>query len=125
MSQFSFDDLVKKDIISALKLWAFMEVGCFLIFPILGVIDPGPRLQSWFLFSIPAGLVGAFLVGVSSKFVSVTNERNASTIKRIELITGQAIGWIGLMGVAFPLLMVGIEFLAKLFDEIQNLPTSR
>ena len=102
-----------------------MEVGCFLIFPILGVIDPGPRLQSWFLFSIPAGLVGAFLVGVSSKFVSVTNERNASTIKRIELITGQAIGWIGLMGVAFPLLMVGIEFLAKLFDEIQNLPTSR
>lgn len=122
MSQFSFDNLIKQDFWSALKLWLVLEVFSFLIFPVIGMIQPGVRLRSWFLISLPLGIGGALLVGFSSRFVAITNERYRSRAKTIELSAGQALGWLGLLGVAFPLLMVSLEFLSKLSREIQQLP---
>lgn len=115
MSNFSFDDLLRKDFLRGLALWIVIEVVSFLILPGIGAIEPGERLKVWFSLSIPLGLGGAFLLGGSSRFVALINERAASGRKKALSLIGQFSGSIGLAGIIFPFVMVASEFLAKIF----------
>ncbi|XHX79090.1 MAG: hypothetical protein RBJ76_03925 [Stenomitos frigidus ULC029] len=117
MSNFSFDDLWRKDFLRGFTLWIVIEVFSFLILPGIGAIQPGDRLKYWFSLSIPLGIGGAFLLGGSSRFVAVMNERAASSSKTLLSLLGQFGGSIGLAGIIFPFVMVAGEFLAKIFVE--------
>lgn len=114
MSNFSFDDLWRKDFLKGFVLWIVIEIVSFLILPGIGAIQPGDRLKFWFGLSVPLGLGGAFLIGGSSRFVAIMNERAASGSKTILSLLGQFGGSIGLAGVVFPFVMVAGEFLAKI-----------
>ncbi|SRR5579883_1922859 len=117
MSNFSFEDLGRKDFLKGLGLWIVIEIVSFLILPGLGAIQPGDRLKFWFGLSIPFGIGGAFLIGSSSRFIAVTNERASSSSKTLLSILGQFGGWIGLAGILFPFVMAAGEFIAKIFTK--------
>lgn len=115
MSNFSFDDLWRKDFLKGVGLWIVIEIVSFLILPGIGAIEPGDRLKFWFGLSIPLGLGGAFLLGGSSRFVAIMNERASSSSRTVLSFLGQFGGSIGLAGIVFPFVMVASEFLAKIF----------
>lgn len=115
MSNFSFDDLWRRDFLRGLGLWIVIEIVSFLLLPGLGAIQPGDRLKFWFGLSIPLGIGGALLLGGSSRFVALTNERAASGSKTLLSLLGQFGGSIGIAGILFPFIMAAGEFLAKIF----------
>jgi len=114
MNNFSFDELQKKDLLTALGLWLVVEAVSFVLFPTIGLINPGARLRTWFLLSVPFGLGGAALLSMSSRFVATAGERGQ---RKMASFIGQFGGWIGLAGIMFPFLVVCIEFFSTL-----NLP---
>ncbi|MBD1824568.1 hypothetical protein H6F51_19045 [Cyanobacteria bacterium FACHB-DQ100] len=111
MSNFSFDDLQKKDLLTALGLWLVVEAVSFVLFPTLGLINPGARLRTWFLLSLPFGLGGAALVSMSSQFVAQVGDQPR---KKLSSLIGQFGGWIGLAGIMFPFFVVCLEFFSTL-----------
>lgn len=113
MRRFSFEDLAKKDFLASITMWVVLEVVSFIVFPALRLIQPGNRLQTWFWISVPLGLGGALLIGGSSQFVAMINDRAIRTNKPLLVWLGQAVGWVGITGILFPLLMVCIEFLSE------------
>jgi len=114
MNNFSFDNLQKKDLLTALVLWLVVEAVSFVLFPTVGLIDPGARLRTWFLLSLPLGLGGAALMSMSSQFVATASDRPG---KKFSLLIGQFGGWFGLAGIMFPFFVVCLEFFSTL-----NLP---
>jgi hypothetical protein len=115
MSRFSLDEMQRRDFVSALTLWLVAECVGLLFFPALGVINPGVKLKAWFALSIPLGLGGAILVALSSRFVAITNDRQAAKdSKLLGSILGQVAGWVGLLGVLYPLIVATIEFFGNL-----------
>jgi hypothetical protein len=113
MNRFSFDELQRRDILTALGLWLTVEFVSFVVFPMLGVISPGVRLRIWFLLSLPLGIGGAILIGTSSGLMQIANQV-ARNVKPLYRILGQFGGWIGLVGVMFPFLMAMVEFFSTL-----------
>lgn len=114
MNYFSLDELQRKDLLTALGLWLTIELVSFVLFPMLGLIDPGARLRTWFLISIPLGLGGAVLIGASSRLVAILGEKSSKRRRVIQTWIAQFGGWFGLAGIMFPLAMVCGEFFAKL-----------
>lgn len=114
MNNFTFDDIQRKDLLTALGLWLVVEIVSFVLFPAVGLINPGVRLRTWFLISVPLGIGGAILISASSRFVAVVNDRMRREYKLIYAYLGQFGGWIGLVGVLFPFLMVCVEFFSNL-----------
>ncbi len=111
MNNFSFNDLQKKDLLTALGLWLVVEVVSFVLFPTLGLINPGARLRTWFLLSVPFGLGGAALLSLSSRFVASAGERSS---RKLSALLGQFGGWIALAGIMFPFFVVCLEFFSTL-----------
>lgn len=111
MNNFSFDELQKKDLLTALGLWLVVEVVSFILFPTVGLISPGARLRTWFLLSIPFGLGGAALISMSSRFVATAGDRPQ---RKLSSLIGQFGGWAGLAGILFPFVVVCVEFFSNL-----------
>jgi hypothetical protein len=115
MQQSPLEDLQNKDFWTSLALWLGIEIISFVIFPILGLINPGERIRIWFLTSIPLGLGGAFLISASSRFLAGGSGQRATTrsSKSLAATLGQFGGGIGLAGILYPFVMVIFEYMAK------------
>jgi hypothetical protein len=103
--------LARKDALNAFVIWISLE-GLNLL---LNVLVPNPvmaergRLTAWIGLSVLMGLFGSLLVGASSLLLKNIQEQvdRAHPNKRAMLISAQAVGWAGLVGISFPILMVG------------------
>ncbi len=103
--------LARKDSLNAFIIWFFLEGLNFL----LNLLVPNPlmaersKLIAWLVLSVPMGLVGSVLVGASSLLLKNIQEQvdRAHPNKRAMLISAQAVGWAGLVGISLPILMVG------------------
>ncbi|WP_448562630.1 hypothetical protein [Trichothermofontia sp.] len=115
-----FESLSRKDTISAFLLWLCMAFVGFILLPSLGIIQPEGRLFIWVATGIPLGLGGSLLVGASSEFIASANRADPGITKQVLIWAGQAAGWLGLMGVMYPVLMVALEFFAKSIQELGN-----
>ena len=110
--------LARKDALNAFVIWFFLE-GLNLL---LNLLVPNPamaergRLAVWLALSVSMGLVGSMLVGGSSLLLKSIQEQVDRTHpnKRAMLISAQAVGWAGLVGISFPILMVGTTLLSYL-----------
>jgi hypothetical protein len=113
-NNFSFDEVQRKDLFIALALWVAVEFISFLFFPVTGLISPGDKLRGWFLISLPLGIGGALLLSSSSRFMALANEQRQGNAKSLLQILGQFGGWIGLVGILYPLWMACFEFFTTL-----------
>lgn len=102
--------LAHKDARSAFIIWAFLEGLSLFILPHSDLIPGHNKLSTWLSFSVPMGMTGAGLIGLSSwllKYVQEQIDRKHPN-KRTMLISSQAVGWVGLIGIGLPSLMVGL-----------------
>jgi hypothetical protein len=113
-NNFSFDEVQRKDLFIALGLWVAVEFISFLFFPLTQLINPGDKLRGWFLTSIPLGIGGAILLASSSRFVAMANQQRHGNPKFLLQILGQFGGWIGLLGILYPLWVTCVEFFTTL-----------
>jgi hypothetical protein len=120
MNNYTVDELAKKDFFICLGIWVVLEAVCFLFFPVLKFIEPGERLRAWFWTSVPLGLGGSFLSAASSRFLAITNDRHSKSDRASGALLGQLLGWVGLSGVAFPLIMVAFEFYTKVMTQVEQ-----
>jgi hypothetical protein len=103
------DELARKDFLIALGIWLSLTFVSFVLFPTLQLIQPGDRATTWFYISIPLGLGGAFLLGASSRYIAITHETQPRNQRFFRVALSQLVGWLGLAGIGFPLVMVIIE----------------
>jgi cation transport ATPase len=103
--------MARKDASSALMVWAVLEFLSLLILPTFKLVQGDHLLQTWLSITIPLGVIGAVLIGVSSWAVKqAQNNIDRQTANKDFYVTlAQAIGWLGVIGVGFPLIVVGLE----------------
>lgn len=122
MSLFSTEELARRDFLIALGIWLSLEFVAFVIFPALRLINPGDRMVGWFWTSIPLGIGGALLLGLSSRFVAISNELRDPQKRRARIFLAQVASWVGLVGIAFPLLMISLEFFSVVMNDFAKEP---
>jgi hypothetical protein len=111
MNNFSFNEIQRKDFTTALVLWGVAEVVGFILFPGLGIIKPGGGvLRGWFMASLPIGLGGAILIAMTSRFVAMAQGSRSGNRKDVLVLLSQFGGWVGMVGVIYPLLLTCYEF---------------
>jgi hypothetical protein len=102
--------LARKDAWSAFVIWIALEGLSLVVLPSSPLISGNHKFSTWLFLSIPLGAIGACLIGVSSWLLKRVQEQvdRAHPNKRAMLISSQAVGWLGLVGIGFPSLMVGL-----------------
>lgn len=116
MTNFSFNELSRKDLRIALTLWGVIMFISFVVMPLFQVVQFGTRLLSWFWLSLPLGIGGALLLTASSRFVAISHDRGGHReTKSLKSMIGQLGGILGLAGILFPLLVVVTDFLTRSF----------
>lgn len=107
--------LVRKDWLTALGVWICLEVLSFVLLPRFQLIEAPDKSVIWFLTSVPLGLMGSLLIGLSSEFIQRCQDDLVSQHnKRLLIGMGQVASWLGLAGVLFPLFIVALEMWVKL-----------
>lgn len=108
--------LARKDAGSALIVWLFLEGLSLMILPSFQMIQGSNRLSIWLSITIPAGLIGAVLMGISSWWVKWTQEKidRQDSNKQLYVTLSQAVGWLGLIGIGLPIIVVGVELYLSL-----------
>jgi hypothetical protein len=102
-------DLFTKDMSTALQTWLVLEIGSFFLLPNFKVIPKDNIFLTWILISIPLGILGSILVGISSECIRVFEEFFNSQQKGVWILLAHLGGWLGLAGVGFPLSVVILE----------------
>lgn len=102
--------LMKKDLSIALKTWVVFEVGSLFLVPSFNLLPEEHKMLTWLAITIPLGLMGSFLVGLSSEFIRVCEDHYRESMNKRSLVfLGLAGGWLGLAGVGFPLSILVVE----------------
>jgi hypothetical protein len=100
----------KTDALWALQAWLVVEVGSLPFAANFAMLPEEHKFLTWLAISIPVGLVGCFLVGLSSEFIRICEAHyRQSSNKRSLIWLGLVGSWLGLAGVGFPLSILAVE----------------
>jgi uncharacterized membrane protein YciS (DUF1049 family) len=105
----------RKDAFSALIVWIFLEGLSLMVQATFQdsfqLIQGSNKLSTWLSITIPSGILGAVLIGISSWWVKWTQEKIDRQVsnKQLYVTLSQSIGWLGLVGIGLPIIMVGLE----------------
>lgn len=120
MSKFPFEEIdlesVQKDFFSALLSWIVLSIFCFVLLPKFSLIKAGNKQLAWFIASIPPGVTGAILVGVCSEFIRLCQEHYHGRNRKPLIWLGTLVGWLGLAGTIYPLVIIGLQFWLQLLS---------
>jgi Kef-type K+ transport system membrane component KefB len=102
--------LAKQDAWNALVIWIVLEALSLFVLPTSPFIEEKHRFTVWLSLSLPLGAVGACLIGLSSWLMKHVQEQvdRSHPNKRLMLFGSQAVGWVGLMGIGLPSILVGL-----------------
>jgi Kef-type K+ transport system membrane component KefB len=106
--------LAQKDAWNAFIIWIVLEALSIAILPSSPVIGGNNKLSIWLSLSVPLGVMGACLIGISSWLMKRVQEQvdRSHPNKQLMLFASQAVGWAGLMGIGLPSLLVGLTLLS-------------
>ncbi|WP_299408484.1 hypothetical protein [Acaryochloris sp. IP29b_bin.148] len=108
--------LTQKDILSALLVWILLEGFSFILLPSFTLITAENKTLTWILISAPMGLIGALMIGFCSSWLQYCQLRIHKTNphKKFWVALGNVGSWIGLAGIGFPLIMIGLEMWVRI-----------
>lgn len=117
-SLFAISETFRRDFLMGLGIWLGLEFIAFGLFPAAGVVQTGARYQGWFLLSLVFGILGAFLLALSPMWIARDRQRSNKATRHLLVFGWRLVAWLGLAGIAFPLLMLSYELFALLFDQL-------
>lgn len=120
MGRFSSEESQRRDLVESLTLWVAAEfVGLLFLPAIVEGFDPsGVLRRTWFPWSLIYGIGGIFLLTVSSRFMAAAGDREAPRdSKKMGALLAQGLGWLGLVGVLYPLIMFVTTFMSLKFGK--------
>jgi hypothetical protein len=113
--QFSLNRHTKRDFIACLCIWMALTLICFAFLPLVGVIEPA---DEWFPLSFGLGAVGSLLFAISSQVILNADQRHNWFLRLLQWLVGIVFAWAGIIGVAFPLLVIAMQVVNRLFDQL-------
>jgi hypothetical protein len=120
MGRFSSEESQRRDLVESLTLWVAAEfVGLLFLPSIVEGFDPsGVLRRTWFPWSLLYGIGGIFLLTASSQFMEAAGDREgARASKMLRALFARGLGWLGLAGVLYPLIMFVTTFFSLKFGK--------
>jgi hypothetical protein len=112
LPRFAMHELARKDFFFCLGIWLSIEVVCFALLPALRLAQTGGLTKLWFIVSLVLGLGGTGLMALGTQLSALAQGRPP---KRTRTILISLLSWLGLIGIAFPLLFMSAQLFGKLF----------
>lgn len=109
--------LIKRDLFFCLIIWFGLELLCFGILPLLEMIQFEDS-SDWFALSVALGMLGILCFVASSYTTLTTGNRYKRWNRSLQWLTGKALAWLGLAGIAFPLLVISERIVSSIFDQL-------
>ncbi|MGG6295336.1 hypothetical protein ACQ4M4_13175 [Leptolyngbya sp. AN02str] len=103
------DRFLIKNVLTCLTIWLVLEVIALVLLPGLGLTQPGDRIPLWLAISIPVGLVGAVLQSIAPRLIARSRQTPKRSSRRTRVLASRALGWLGMVGIAFPLFIITFE----------------
>lgn len=120
MAPVSLNRQTKRDFQVCLIIWFVLELFCFLLIPALGIVPFTTGSDPWLSWSFILGLGGALLFAVSSQILVNLPIQNRFWRKLGQQSGGIFLAWLGLAGVAFPLLALNRLVFLGLLERLVN-----
>ncbi|QUY40939.1 hypothetical protein HRE53_02870 [Acaryochloris sp. 'Moss Beach'] len=104
--------LTQQDILSALVVWIILEGFSFILLPNFTLISGENKTLTWVLITTPLGIAGSIIIGICSSCLQYCHVRlhKADPKKKLLVAFANMGSWLGLAGIGFPLIVVGLEF---------------
>ncbi|MBD3880728.1 hypothetical protein IFO70_03060 [Phormidium tenue FACHB-886] len=117
MRRFAMNNLARKDLFFCLGIWLAIEAVSFLLLPALRLAQPSAFLPIWVTASILFGIGGALLMALGTQLASAAQDR---PLRRPARLFISLLSWLGLVGIAFPLLYISVQIFEKLFTLVKQ-----
>lgn len=109
------NNLARKDLFVCLGIWLAFEIICLILPPVLRLAPQQITPETWFIASFPFGIGGSCLMAVGTQLTLLADAQR-KIVKRIPLaLLAILAGWVGLLGIAFPLFIVSVQIFVSLF----------
>ncbi len=113
MNRFSISQQLRhpllRELLISLLIWLGLVVVVLVLLPSTEVLQPGDRLPLWWSITVPLGLIGAMLLALAPHWVSRSKRLSNVHNRRSRLLFSRLAGWLGLMGISFPLFVLVFE----------------
>jgi hypothetical protein len=119
MRRFALNDLARKDLFFCLGIWLAIALVSFVLLPALRLSQPGALIALWLAVSAALGIGGAVLIALATQFTVVVTAQD-KPVRRSTRIFISLLSWLGLLGIAFPLLYMSIQIFGKVFALVKN-----
>ena len=120
MGRFSSEESQRRDLVESLTLWVAAEfIGLLFLPSIVEGFDPsGVLRRTWFPWSLLYGIGGIVLLTISSRFMATAGDREAPRdSKMLGSLLARGLGWLGLAGVLYPMIMFVTTFFSLKFGK--------
>lgn len=112
------NETARRDFFTCLGIWLSLEVLVFAVLPLAGLTPLSGGLMLWFVASLALGIVGAWLLSWGARMLLKSRPTPTGDRPRrrgFQALLGQVLSWFGLLGIAFPLLVMSIEIFTNVF----------
>jgi hypothetical protein len=114
-------DFARKDFFVCLGIWLALEIICFALFPALQLGQTRASLQPWFLVSLLLGIGGAILTASSTQLGDFFQHQTFFIrSKFLQALFVLVLSWLGLLGIAFPLLVISLQLFTKPLELLKS-----
>jgi hypothetical protein len=114
MPRFALNSLARRDLFFCLGIWLAIAIVSFVLLPALKLAQLGALLNLWIGVSVVLGISGAFFMALGTQFASRAAAQDRP-LRRSTRLFISGLNWLGLFGVAFPLLHLSLQIFQKIF----------
>jgi|GEM_PF-2054399 len=115
---FHTNEAFRRDLFVGFGIWLSLVVIAFVLLPNMGLVQPQSRFDGWMLMSLIGGIIGIFLLALEPRLVERDRHRPRRGSRWVWILFWRVLAWVGLAGLASPLLMISYEVFLSLFNQI-------
>ncbi|MEO1208943.1 MAG: hypothetical protein AAFX78_05295 [Cyanobacteria bacterium J06638_20] len=108
----------RRDLFVGVGIWLTLLVIAFVLLPGIGLVQPEARFDGWMLMSLLGGIVGVFLLALSPRLIERDRQRPRRVSRWSWILFWRLLAWMGLAGLASPILMISYEIFLTVFNRI-------
>lgn len=112
------NETFRRDLLVGLGIWLCLLVITFAVLPAFGLAQMGDRRDVWLLATILLGLAGVFILALCPQYIERDRQRQNRWARFFRITFWRLLAWLGLAGLAFPLLIMSYEVFLALFSNL-------